>query len=123
MGRERVVPRQAKEAALFRWRQLLPRPRVTGLVLWSVVVIFALLDVALTQYGVGQGLVELNPLASTLIIELGALSLVGAKGTAVFVGAIMWKLLSTHRNLIPLTYVFIWGSAVLANMGLIYLHL
>jgi hypothetical protein len=70
---------------------------------WLLAVTAMVGDVLLTLYGLGQGLVETNPIARSAIESAGAVGLYGLKLAAVGVGVVCLPLLPTqYRVIVPL---------------------
>lgn len=93
---------------------------LTSVVLWSLVVTFAVLDIALTRHGLTIGLVELNPFGRAGLAVFGSKSLVVGKLLALMVGVLCWRLLQDYRHLVPASYCLCWGTAVFTNAALIF---
>lgn len=105
-----VVSRRRDDAG---WRSL-------SVALWAGVVLVGSFDLALTHHGLYLGLVEVNPLGRIGLDLFGYWSLIVGKVLAVGVGFIGWKLLGHYRAAVPLTFIVIWGAAVLSNGTLLF---
>lgn len=90
--------------------------------LWAVAVLALAADVALTRYGLANGLVERNPVARAATRELGFLALVGMKAGALAVGVGGRAALpSRYAPAVPLALALPWGLAAGVNAVLVVL--
>ncbi|SDG26481.1 DUF5658 family protein [Halorientalis regularis] len=88
--------------------------------LWTLVAVSLLADIALTQFGLQQGLTEGNPVARAAIAAAGIGMLGALKVGAVSVGLTLWLALSGHeRAVVPLGLCLPWVGATLINATLL----
>ncbi|WP_251343433.1 DUF5658 family protein [Haloplanus halophilus] len=98
--------------------RLAARPTAYAGWLWALTVAALLLDGALTLVGIRLGLTELNPVAASLIAEVGVLpALAALKGGAVGVGLAGWVVMpADYRGLVPAGLALPWTLATLVNL-------
>lgn len=88
--------------------------------LWAAAIAALVADLALTRYGLANGLVERNPVARAAIREFGFLALVGIKAGALGVGVGGRLALPTrYASAVPLAFALPWGAAACANAALL----
>lgn len=107
-----------------RW---VPGGRVRGTraeaALWIVAVTTMVLDVALTYYGLRNGLVESNPVTRRGLREFGLIVLPVLKAFALAVGVLGRSVLPTWaRPVVPFALSLPWTVAVLVNFTLVLGH-
>jgi hypothetical protein len=76
-----------EDTADTRWERLLRSVGAAERGLWTATVAAVVLDVVLATYGLGFGLVEVNPVARRTLASLDVLSLCGLKLVALATGA------------------------------------
>ncbi|MFC6836312.1 DUF5658 family protein [Halomarina ordinaria] len=87
---------------------------------WGLAVAAMVLDITLTLYGLRIGLVEMNPIASRVITQYGALGMVAMKGFGF--GVAVFGRQVVHRRyaaLVPLALALPWVVAVCVNVVMI----
>lgn len=86
--------------------------------LWASLLLSALLDSALTGYGLQRGLTEANPVVRALVAALGVpAALAVTKGVALAAGLVAWRALPAGRRaVVPLGLSVPWWSAVVVNV-------
>lgn len=94
---------------------------VTGVVpaerlLWTLVVVALVLDVALTYWGLQLGLVEWNPVMRWAIAALGFPSLALSKVAVVGMGGVIRSAEVVWAPAIPLGIGLPWTAAVVLNL-------
>lgn len=88
--------------------------------LWTAVVVALVADLALTQYGLANGLVERNPVARGAIREFGILALAGIKLGALGVGVGgRLALPARYAPAVPLAFALPWGAAACINAAVL----
>lgn len=91
-----------------------------GSLYWHLVVVALIADISLTMYGRQLGLIELNPLARTVIETYGYGAMVPMKTIVVMIAVAAWTVLpKNQRWLAPLSVAIPWTAASLINLGLI----
>lgn len=120
---DRLMGRGAGHVFLVRSRltRYFPEVRVTTFDLWSAVILFCVLDLALTYYGLQVGFIEANPLARIGLSEFGVWSMVLLKVLALGYGFVATALLDRVESFVPMILLAIWGLAVASNVHLILL--
>jgi hypothetical protein len=85
--------------------------------LWAVALATLFADAALTVYGIGLGLTEVNPVAASLIADAGVVpTLALLKGGAVGVGVAGWVVMpDDYRGLVPAGLALPWAVATVLN--------
>jgi len=88
--------------------------------LWAVAVAALFLDVALTTYGLRNGLVEMNPIAVRVIAQSGVLGMVALKSAALTVAVVGRSLVpKRYAALVPVALGVPWLVAVAVNAVMI----
>lgn len=98
-----------------------PAVRVTTFDLWGAVILFCVLDIALTYYGLQIGFIEANPIARVGLSEFGVWTMVLLKVLALGYGFVVTALLDRVQSVVPMILLVIWGLAVASNAHLILL--
>jgi len=85
--------------------------------LWVVAVATLLLDGTLTVYGLRLGLTEVNPVAASLIADVGIVpTLALLKGMALGVAVAGWVVMpEDYRGLVPAGLALPWACASVVN--------
>lgn len=86
--------------------------------LWALAVATLVGDLALTTYGLQQGLSEANPVASAAAADHGVVGLAALKGFALAVGLGGWLVLPERAQaVVPLALSLPWTLAVVVNLA------
>jgi hypothetical protein len=89
--------------------------------LWALVALSLLADVALTGYGLSQGLTEGNPVVRAAVADGGIGSLGLMKVAALGLGLSLWVRMSAReRAVVPLGLCLPWAGAALVNASLLF---
>lgn len=87
---------------------------------WLLVFLASVADVGLTVHGRQSGLVELNPLARTMIETHGYAVMIPMKAAAVSVALAGWAVLSERQRwIVPASLALPWTAGAIVNLGLI----